>query len=118
MKEDRPADAVLEAGAVELLLTWYAESEGNVAATAASLAASEVIEGSAWDADVNLSNTGREQANASGTVLARVGVGLRPEAVVSSREARAQQTAEIAVQTAGSCWYTPMNGCGTASWAF
>lgn len=92
---------MLEAGAVELLLTWYAESEGNVAATVASLAGSAVIEVFAWDADVNLSNTGREQANASGTVLARVGEGLRPEAVVSSRQARAQQTAEIAVQTAG-----------------
>ncbi len=76
---------MLDAGAVELLLTRYAESDGNVAATAASLAGSEVIEVSAWDADVNLSNTGREQARALGTALARVGEGLRPEAVVSSR---------------------------------
>lgn len=101
MNEDGLTDAVQEAGAVELLLIRHGESEGNVAATEARLAGAEVIDVPARDADVNLSGTGRDQAKALGTALARIADELRPDAVVSSPYARARQTAEIAVETAG-----------------
>jgi glucosyl-3-phosphoglycerate phosphatase len=101
VKEDGLTEAVQEAGAVELLLVRHGESEGNVAATDARLAGAEVIEVPARDADVNLSGTGQEQAKALGTALARIAEDLRPDAVVSSPYARALQTAEIAVETAG-----------------
>lgn len=101
MNEDGLTDAVQEAGAVELLLIRHGESEGNVAATEARLAGAEVIDVPARDADVNLSGTGRDQAKALGTALARIAEELRPDAIVSSPYARALQTAEIAVETAG-----------------
>lgn len=101
MKEDGLTEAVLEAGAVELLLVRHGESEGNVAATDARLAGAEVIEVPARDADVNLSGTGQEQAKALGAALARIAEDRRPDAVVSSPYARARQTAEIAVEAAG-----------------
>lgn len=101
LNEDGLTEAVQEAGAVELLLIRHGESEGNVAATAARLAGAEVIEVPARDADVNLSNTGQEQAKALGTALARFEDEARTDAVVSSPYARARQTASIAVQTSG-----------------
>lgn len=101
MKEDGLTEAVQEAGAVELILIRHGESEGNVAATDARLAGAEAIEVPARDADVNLSGTGQEQAKALGTALARIAEDLRPDAVVSSPYARARQTAEIAIETAG-----------------
>ncbi|MBX7444820.1 MULTISPECIES: histidine phosphatase family protein [unclassified Arthrobacter] len=100
-KEDGLTGAVQEAGAVELLLIRHGESEGNVAATEARAAGVEVIEVPARDADVDLSGTGKEQATALGKALARIAEEFRPDAVVSSPYARARQTAEIAVDTAG-----------------
>ena len=99
--EDGLTQAVQEAGAVELLLIRHGESEGNVAATEAREAGAEVIEVPARDADVNLSGTGRDQAKALGSALGRIAPEFRPDAVVSSPYARARQTAEIAVETAG-----------------
>jgi broad specificity phosphatase PhoE len=101
MNDDGLTQAVQEAGAVELLLIRHGESEGNVAATEARLAGAEVIDVPARDADVNLSGTGQEQAKALGTALTRIAEQFRPDAVVSSPYARALQTAEIAVETAG-----------------
>ena len=101
VNEDGLTDAVQEAGAVELLLIRHGESEGNVAATEARLSGAEVIDVPARDADVNLSSTGQDQAKALGTALARIAEELRPDAIVSSPYARARQTAEIAVETAG-----------------
>ncbi|MGT2460784.1 histidine phosphatase family protein [Sinomonas atrocyanea] len=86
---------------MELLLVRHGESEGNVAATEAREAGVEVIDVPARDADVDLSATGRDQAKALGTALGRLAEGVRPDAVVSSPYARARQTAEIAVETAG-----------------
>ncbi|MDQ0799970.1 histidine phosphatase family protein [Arthrobacter sp. SLBN-112] len=99
--DDGLTAAVRAAGAVELLLIRHGESEGNVAATEAHDAGVEVIDVPARDADVNLSGTGRDQAKALGIALARIAAELRPDAVVSSPYARARQTAEIAVETAG-----------------
>jgi broad specificity phosphatase PhoE len=101
VNDDGLTQAVQEAGAVELLLIRHGESEGNVAATEARLAGAEIIEVPARDADVNLSDTGQEQAKALGTALARIAEEFRPDAVVSSPYARAVQTAEIAVEVAG-----------------
>ncbi|SDT54001.1 Broad specificity phosphatase PhoE [Pseudarthrobacter equi] len=101
MNDDGLTEAVQEAGAVELLLIRHGESEGNVAATEANLAGAEIIEVPARDADVNLSEVGREQATALGTALARIADESRPDAVVSSPYERAHQTAQIAVETAG-----------------
>ncbi|GAT89525.1 phosphoglycerate mutase [Paenarthrobacter nicotinovorans] len=101
VNEDGLTDAVQEAGAVELLLVRHGESEGNLAATEARLAGAEVIAVPARDPDVNLSGTGQDQAKALGTALSRIAEDMRPDAVVSSPYARARQTAEIAVQTAG-----------------
>jgi broad specificity phosphatase PhoE len=93
--------AVREPGAVELILIRHGESEGNVAATQASQAGVDVIDVPARDADVTLSSTGQDQALALGRALASIAEELRPDAVVSSPYARAYQTAEIAVETAG-----------------
>lgn len=92
--------AVREAGAVELILIRHGESEGNVAATEARLAGADVIPVPARDADVALSHTGQDQSLALGNALARIAEELRPDVVVSSPYLRAQQTAEIAVETA------------------
>jgi len=101
LNDDGLTEAVQEAGAVELLLVRHGESEGNVAATEARLARAEVIDVPARDPDVNLSDTGQDQAKALGTALSRIAEEFRPDTVVSSPYARALQTAEIAVQTAG-----------------
>src|SRR5690349_20038264 len=99
--DDGLTEAVQEAGAVELLLIRHGESEGNVAATEAREAGVEDIQVADQDADVDLSGTGRDQAEALGTALGRIAGEFRPDAVVSSPYARARQTAEIAVETAG-----------------
>lgn len=99
--DDGLTEAVQESGAVELLLIRHGESEGNVAATDARVAGAEVIDVPARDPDVNLSDVGQEQARALGTALGRIAEEFRPDAVVSSPYARAHQTAEIAVETAG-----------------
>ncbi|UZX04373.1 histidine phosphatase family protein [Arthrobacter sp. CDRTa11] len=93
--------AVREAGAVELILIRHGQSEGNVAASEAQQAGVEVIDVPARDADVTLSTTGQDQAVAVGKALAAIPEDRRPDAVVSSPYARAHQTAEIAVETAG-----------------
>lgn len=100
MENDGMTQAVREPGAVELILVRHGESQGNVAATEASLAGVEVIPVPARDADVTLSHTGQDQALALGKALAAIAEELRPDAVVSSPYVRARQTAEIAVETA------------------
>ncbi|WP_434613388.1 histidine phosphatase family protein [Arthrobacter sp. A5] len=56
-------------GAVELMLIRHGESAGNVAATAAQAAGAEVIDIGLRDADVPLSETGLQQAQALGRWL-------------------------------------------------
>ena len=51
----------------ELWLVRHGESTGNVAATGAERAGAELIEIDVRDADVPLSQVGREQAEALGT---------------------------------------------------
>ncbi len=87
-------------GITGLVLVRHGESEGNVAATMARQSGAQVIDVPARDADVGLSETGREQALALGGLLARVPEPGRA-AVWSSPYARARQTAELAVQAGG-----------------
>ena len=77
----------------------HGESTGNVAAAAAETGRLERIDIPQRDADVPLSDTGREQAAAVGRWLA--GLPEPPDVVVASPYLRAVQTAEIALETSG-----------------
>ncbi|MFJ7751430.1 histidine phosphatase family protein [Arthrobacter sp. NPDC097144] len=83
-------------GAIELVLIRHGESAGNVAATAAQRSGAEVIEVGVRDADVPLSDAGRDQGKALGSWLAALPEDERPEAVWCSPYLRARQTAELA----------------------
>jgi probable phosphoglycerate mutase len=76
----------------------HGESTGNVAAEAAERAGAEVIDIAERDADVPLSDTGREQAAAVGRWLAGVPADRRPQLIVVSPYLRARQTAALTVQ--------------------
>jgi broad specificity phosphatase PhoE len=88
-------------GAVELVLVRHGESMGNVAASEADAAGAEVIEVPVRDADVELSPTGIEQAEAFGRLLSKWDVGQLPESVWSSPYTRALMTGRVALRTAG-----------------
>jgi len=88
-------------GAVELLLVRHGESTGNVAAAAASAAGADEIDVGQRDADVPLSPTGEEQAQALGNALAALSADARPQSVWSSPYERALQTTRIALDSAG-----------------
>jgi broad specificity phosphatase PhoE len=88
-------------GAVELLLVRHGESTGNVAAAAASAAGADEIDVGQRDADVPLSPTGEEQAQALGNALAALSADARPQSVWSSPYERALQTTRIALDYAG-----------------
>lgn len=87
--------------AAELVLVRHGESMGNVAAAAAHEADAEVIEVGERDADVPLSDLGRDQARALGRGIADLLADGRPTLVWSSTYVRARQTAEIALAAAG-----------------
>jgi broad specificity phosphatase PhoE len=75
----------------------HGESIGNVAATKAETDRVELIDILERDADVPLSQTGREQAAAVGRWLAELPRGQRPDVVVVSPYLRTVQTAELAL---------------------
>jgi broad specificity phosphatase PhoE len=85
----------------ELVLVRHGESMGNAAAAAAHAAAADVIEVGQRDADVPLSPVGVEQAQALGLGFKMLFADLRPTVVWSSPYVRAQQTAQIALESAG-----------------
>ncbi|MCW2770858.1 MAG: phosphoglycerate mutase [Aeromicrobium sp.] len=83
-------------------LSWigiirHGESTGNVAATRAETNGAEIIDIVERDADVPLSDTGEQQAEAVGRWLADPST-PRPDLVVASPYLRTRQTAEIALQ--------------------
>ncbi len=85
----------------ELVVIRHGESLGNAAAARAYAEDAEVIEVGARDADVELSEVGREQAEALGRGLAPfMGDGV-PTLLWSSVYVRAQQTARISLAAAG-----------------
>lgn len=83
----------------ELVLIRHGESTANVAASRADAQGAEVIAAGARDADIELSERGREQATAVGTVLGQL-VDAETE-VWSSNYLRARQTIAIALESAG-----------------
>jgi broad specificity phosphatase PhoE len=85
----------------ELLLVRHGESSGNVAAAAAQRADAEVIDLPARDADVTLSPTGIEQSESLGRALAGLRHDRLPAAALCSPYARAQQTLQIVLRSAG-----------------
>ncbi len=85
----------------ELVLVRHGESMGNVAAAAAHEADAEVIEVGERDADVPLSDVGRDQARALGRGVADLLSDELPTLVWSSPYLRARQTAELALDAAG-----------------
>ena len=85
----------------ELVLVRHGESMGNAAAAAAHAAAADVIEVGQRDADVPLSPVGVEQAQALGLGFKTLFADLRPTVVWSSPYVRAQQTTQIALESAG-----------------
>jgi broad specificity phosphatase PhoE len=84
-----------------LWLVRHAESEGNVADLAAQDAGDDRLRLTARDPDVELSRTGREQADALGESWHDLAAAVRPDLVLSSPYRRALATAEIAVASAG-----------------
>ena len=83
----------------ELWLVRHGESVGNVAASAASAQKLEVVPVPARDADVILSQTGLQQAEALGVWLG--GLESVPSAAISSPYVRAEQTLLHAIGRSG-----------------
>lgn len=81
----------------ELVLVRHGESLGNLADQQARERGAERLELELRDADVPLSDTGKEQADAVGRLLAELGADDRPDVVVSSPYRRAAETAERAL---------------------
>src|SRR3954470_7076622 len=80
-----------------LAVVRHGQSTGNVIAEHAEVGGLEAIDIPQRDADVPLSDTGREQAAAVGAWFAARPAGERPEIAVVSPYLRARQTAELAV---------------------
>ena len=92
-------------GAMEQLqwlgVVRHGQSTGNVIAQDAETGGLEAIDIPERDADVPLSGTGREQAEALGQWLAGLDPGERPELAIVSPYLRARQTAGIALAGTG-----------------
>lgn len=86
-----------DGGPAELVLVRHGESVGNLADTAAQDAGAEVLDLDARDADVELSDTGEEQARALRHWVGGLDAGARPTVVVSSPYQRARSTAALAL---------------------
>ena len=84
----------------QVILVRHGQSEGNVAAETALRDGLERIDVPARDPDVELSETGREQAAAVGHWLSELTDGERPGIVWTSPYRRARQTGEIALEQA------------------
>lgn len=96
-RDDSLPAASTKPGVAALVLVRHGESEGNLADRAALAAREARLDLDRRDADVRLSETGVQQAQAVHRYLASRPEGERPTAVVSSPYRRARQTAEIAV---------------------
>ena len=79
----------------------HGQSTGNVIAEHAETGGLEAIDIPERDADVPLSDTGREQAEAVGRWLSSLPADERPEIAVVSPYLRTRQTAELALAGAG-----------------
>src|SRR3954471_4243011 len=79
----------------------HGESSGNVIAADAERDGVELIDIPERDADVPLSDTGREQAEAVGRWLVDLPADRRPDVAVVSTYLRARQTAALALEGLG-----------------
>jgi len=84
-----------------LAVVRHGQSTGNVIAEEAETGGLEAIEIPERDADVPLSDVGREQAEAVGRWLTGLDSGERPEIAVVSPYLRTRQTAELALAGTG-----------------
>ena len=87
-------------GPAQIVLVRHGESCGNLADAAARESGAERLDLTARDADVELSDTGRRQADAVAAWLQQH-ESLRPDVVISSPYRRAAETAERALQGLG-----------------
>lgn len=85
----------------ELVLVRHGESTGNVADRKARTSGAERLDLDVRDADVPLSDTGREQAEAVGRLMAGLGRSSLPELVITSPYKRAEETARHALRAWG-----------------
>lgn len=88
-------------GPDRLVLVRHGESVGNLADARARERGDDRLDLDARDADVQLSETGRKQADAVGRWLRKVDEGDRPTVVLSSPYRRAAETARRAVGDVG-----------------
>jgi len=88
-------------GPLELVLVRHGHSAGNAADDAARESGAEVLDLTDRDADVELSDAGREQAEGLAAWLSGLGDDARPSRVVSSPYRRAAETAAIALGPLG-----------------
>ena len=88
-------------GPEEITLVRHGESVGNQADDAARAAHAEQLDLDVRDADVELSTTGRDQADALAAWRAGADESRRPTVVLSSPYRRAAQTATLAVRGRG-----------------
>lgn len=79
----------------------HGQSTGNVIAQDAETAGLELIDIPERDADVPLSGTGRDQAEAVGGWLSDLDRGARPQVAIVSPYLRTRQTAELALAGTG-----------------
>ncbi|GAA3902385.1 histidine phosphatase family protein [Actinoplanes auranticolor] len=79
----------------------HGQSTGNVIAQDAETGGLEAIDIPERDADVPLSPTGREQAEAVGSWLSGLSPGERPQVAIVSPYLRTRQTAELALAGTG-----------------
>ena len=84
-----------------LAVVRHGQSTGNVTAEEAEVGGLDVIDIPERDADVPLSDTGREQAEAVGRWLADRPEPERPDIAIISPYLRARQTAELALAGTG-----------------
>lgn len=84
-----------------LWLIRHGESQGNLADDRARAEKAARLDLDIRDADVELSDAGREQAESAGRMLAAADEGGRPTIVLSSPFRRATETASIALRTSG-----------------
>jgi broad specificity phosphatase PhoE len=91
----------LGAGPAEIILVRHGESVGNLADAEAKESGSDHLDLDARDADVELSPTGCDQADALGRWLNRASEDERPTVVVASPYRRAADTARRAVAGIG-----------------
>ena len=85
-------------GPSELVLVRHGESVGNLADAEARRSGAERLGLTVRDADIELSDNGRRQAEGVNRWLRELPSGQRPEVVLSSPYRRAAATAELAVR--------------------